>query len=302
MPVKLSTLALIISRLSKKFNFDRRLVYYQLVTRFSPSSHKALNELKHANIFFIVSTGRTGTQWLANLLNKAAGTYVVHEPVPNEWHNHAQVIMQPETAQEYLYTYRFREIALRMHEHPSQIYGEVNSALRFHICALRELLPKCKIIHLVRDGRAVVRSVMNRRLSSHRTPLYTQITPPIDDEYTARWHELSDFEKVCWGWQAENRFMRLNTELRARFEDITTSYELFSQQILKTLGLLIEEKTWLASLRVPMNQTKNHLMEPWKHWTREQKIQFITICSREMSHYGYEVREAHIEQNFSAVK
>jgi hypothetical protein len=120
------------------------------------------------------------------------------------------------------------------------------------------------------------------------------IRPPAVDDYTARWDSLSAFEKLCWGWQYENRRMRRSAGLQARFEDITASYELFNRQILAPLGLFIPERLWRSSVDQPENKTKSFLVAPWEDWTREQQRQFEEICGEEMTQYGYSVRTRRI--------
>ena len=45
-------------------------------------SDNALKDMKH-DTFFILSTGRTGTQFLAKRLNDEPQVYAVHEPKPS---------------------------------------------------------------------------------------------------------------------------------------------------------------------------------------------------------------------------
>ncbi len=289
MHIKTSKLALKISKLVKHFGLNKRLAYQLMIDGFAPGAQEAITDLTFRNPFLIVSTGRTATKWLAAILDQACGAYVVHEPVPQEEYYHAQAISYPAATKPYLYEFRIREMALRIREHNPMVYGEVNSVLRFHITALQEIIPAMKIIHLVRDGRDVVRSVFNRRIKARKTPLYDKITPPILDKFSSQWHTLTAFEKICWGWKAENQFMRENTKLRARFEDITASYPLFSQQILRPLGLSLKEELWRQTVRRPVNATKKYVVGSWDDWTDEQQQQFTSICGSEMQEYGYEI-------------
>jgi len=288
MGIPWTNIALKSSRLLKRFGLNRRVSYMGIINCIAPDLEKALIEIKSRNPFLITSTGRTATKWLAALLHTADGACVVHEPVPNEQYFHVQAICAPETAAAYLTEFRLREMALRICEQDPAVYGEVNSALRFHIKALKELVPEFRLIHLVRDGRDVVRSVLTRRNGSRRLKQYNQLKPPIIDEHTARWDKLTEFEKVCWGWQCENRLMREHMPLHARFEDIVSSYELFAQQILEPLGLNIEKRVWESAVQRPANETKRYAVESWNDWPREQKDRFIRMCGKEMKKYGYD--------------
>jgi hypothetical protein len=119
--------------------------------------------------------------------------------------------------------------------------------------------------------------------------VYYDFQPPAVDEYTERWNELSEFEKICWLWQWENGYMRQHINQRARFEDIISSYTLFRNQILEPLGLALKESVWQVSIRQPENATKTYAISTWDDWMPAQQAQFIRICGQEMRAYGYEI-------------
>jgi hypothetical protein len=241
--------------------------------------------------FFIVSTGRTATKWLADLLNRCPNTLVEHEPIPRETLAHKAAIEKLDAAEKYIKNFRLKEIYLRVaKEHPDlKTYGEVNGILRRHIAPIRKHIPKVKMIHLVRDGRNFVRSVMSRGTYSGRHPVYSDFRPPIVDDYSERWERLSEFEKTCWIWQWENGYMRQHLGQRARFEDITSSYYFFKKQILEPLGLDLRENAWKTQAQRPKNVSAKYNLGKWDDWTSEQKDKFAHICEKEMEHYGYEI-------------
>ena len=181
------------------------------------------------------------------------------------------------------------ELEVALIEKGAEIGSHALSGAVFNPTALQELIPELCIIHLVRDGRDVVRSVLNRRLNGAKTSLYHSLRPPVLDEYTARWEDLTLFERVCWGWQGENRYMREHTILRARLEDITSSYDLFRQQILEPLSLFVDEEVWDKVSKNPTNVTKKYTVNPWSEWTSVEREQFIRICGAEMRAYGYDL-------------
>ena len=91
------------------------------------------------NVFFILSIGRSGTQFLSTLLNKAPKTLVVHEPFI-ESIPHQEAFNNPKKAEEYIKKFRKKEIYLRVHKYDIETYGEVNSFLRQHCIALKRTL------------------------------------------------------------------------------------------------------------------------------------------------------------------
>ena len=82
--------------------------------------------------------------------------------------------------------------------------------------------------------------------------------------------------------------MRENTNIRARFEDITTSYKLFNSQILVPLGLDLDKSIWLQSNKAK-NKTRKFGMGTWEGWSSEEKDIFERICGEEMAEYGYDM-------------
>ena len=241
-------------------------------------------------VFFIVSTGRTATKWLSHLLNQIDGYLVTHEPVPEEAKAHRIACENPESTIPYI-MFRKREIYSRCRSLPGLYgYGEVNGNLRRHILSISKIFPGAAIIHLVRDGRDVVRSVLSRTAFTEKHSVYNETFIQPTYELTAEaWLQLSRFEKFCWVWKAENEFIRKNTFFHTRIEDITSSYALFKEQILEPLGLELEEDIWRVSLQHPKNVTKEYAIGSWDDWTAEQQKQFIRICSKEMQEYGYEI-------------
>ena len=267
---------------------------YRKAIEFIPVPEKRiLTWFSTKSTFFVVSTGRTGTKWIAEVLNLNKDALVEHEPIPVETWAYKAAVGNLIVAEKYIRKFRLKEIYLRVaRQHPDlKIYGEVNGMLRRHIESILKHIPEVKLIHLVRDGRDVVRSIMSRRTYSGKHPVFYDFQPPKIDEYSGRWNDLSEFEKVCWIWQWENKYMREHIDLYARFEDIISSYALFRNQILEPLSLELEETVWQATVQRPKNVTKRYGLGKWEDWTIEQKEQFIHICGKEMQEYGYEIAE-----------
>ena len=116
--------------------------------------------IKKKKIFFILSIGRSGTNFFANLLDKALKTYIVHEPVGSDHRAYQEAYHSEEKAFKYIAKFRKKEIYLRTKKKNFNTYGEVNSILRRHNFALKNSFPKAHFFHLIRDGRDVVQKNM----------------------------------------------------------------------------------------------------------------------------------------------
>jgi len=280
-----------LSRVAGKVGIDRRRAYCAALSSVIPKTNEAISILKQRKLFLITSTGRTGTTWLAKFLNKRVNDLcVMHEPVPNEDCFHKIAIMNPAEAEKYLLDFRFGEIALRCVANKATIYGEVNSKLRRHITSFKKYFPDMKIIHIIRDGRDVVRSVMSRNAYTNKDKNYHDFIPPISDIHPHKWSRFTRFEKVCWLWTYENSYMRRHADLTVRFEDSISNYAVFESMLLTALGMRLNlEQEWMELIRTPKNVTKTFLFPEWPEWSQSNKNVFIELCGEEMKRYSYEI-------------
>ncbi len=285
----------LVRRHSYRFS-DPHLTYRRIVESLPVSENRVKKWVSRVGLFFIISTGRTGTLWLSEVLNKISKSDILvkHEPIPIETWAHKQALGCQELADNYIKNFRYKELYLRvgLGWYNIDIYGEVNGCLRRHIVPLKEVFPNAQFIHLVRDGRDAIRSVMSRPVLTAKHPVYNEtFIQPTAELTNEEWFQLSRFEKICWIWKTENEYIRKNTSFSARIEDITSSYSLFIKQILEPLGLELDEDVWQAFANNPKNMTKNYTIGSWEDWTTEQREQFIRICGKEMKEYGYKVEE-----------
>jgi hypothetical protein len=249
---------------------------------------EAENWLSHRKIFFIIGFGRSGTSFLSNLLNSAQDACVFHEPVLEDYIAHLFAHYNDTMANIYIKSFRRKEIFSRMKYISPNAYGEVNGMLRCHAGAIKEYFPDAKILHLVRDGRDVVRSHMSRATRTLKNPLSMWIVPARSDPWSSRWVEMDRFARICWSWQEENRRLRLNIGKTIHFEKIISSYEYFASEVLVPCGIHIEKSVWAAAVNKPRNTTSEFSMPKWDKWTPEQQKTFREICGDEMSACGYE--------------
>lgn len=260
--------------------------YVWIIRAIAPRFERSLRILVGRRIFLILGTGRIGTTWLAGLLDAAPGARVMHEPVPTEQFAHAEALMHPDRAEPYLREFRLREMALRVAASDPPIYGEVNSALRRHAEAFRRLLPGVRILHLVRDARSFVPSVMARSRFTRADIIHGEDRPPTA-EIAARWRTMDRFSKVCWMWTQENAYLRLHSDGLVRFEDITTDYALFKAQVLEPLGIEVDYSLWGEHARRPTNATRGPRYAPFAEWPSTQVENLWRLCGEEMARYQY---------------
>lgn len=237
--------------------------------------------------FFILGFGRSGTAFMANLLNQAQGAHVFHEPVLEDFYAHLRAHYNMKIARKYMLGFRKKEIYSRMSRFPSGVYGEVNGILRCHVEAIRVAFPDAALIHLVRDGRDVVRSTMPRRMMTLKNPLSLMIHPAESDPWRSRWATMDRFARICWYWQEENSRLRKSVGRTVQLEKILFDYDYFHNEILEPCHIHIDREKWEMAVTFPRNTTKEFSMPGWDQWTPEQQKTFKEICGDEMEKCGY---------------
>lgn len=240
-------------------------------------------------LFFILAFARSGTAFTADLLNRAEGAYVFHEPVLEDFYAHLRAHYSLKAAENYMQGFRKKEIFMRMRHISPAVYGEVNGLLRCHAQAIKKQYPQATVLHMVRDGRDVVRSTMPRRTFTYKNPFSMQIHPTESDPWHDKWHQMDRFARICWFWQEENSRLRNAIGKTIQFEKIVSDYDYFHDEILEPCNIKLDRKTWEGVVPNRRNITAEHQMPEWEAWTPAQKKTFVEICGEEMVKCGYPI-------------
>jgi len=232
-------------------------------------------------VFFILGMGRSGSTFMAEMLVQARNGFVIHETpedrevcVEGYWHPNKSLSMK-------------RVMAISRKESMFDVYGEVSSYLRYHPLFLQHAF-NAKIFHLVRDGRKVVRSMMNRTPYTEKDRNHSdRITPKLDDKYYYRWNKFSRFQKICWYWNntVEN-LLRYRIPV-LKFEEILKNYNYLKEYFLDKVGLDLPEYIWQSEIDIIRNKNKSYQFPEYEYWNTSQKIQFEEICGGVMNVLGY---------------
>jgi hypothetical protein len=189
--------------------------------------------------------GRSGTTWLARLLNQDRSVRVHHEPLPSHdrrWY--ALCYREPWRAVEWLGRRRV-EMARIQARHPDGAdYAEVNSYLRYAVPELREAFPGAAVVGLVRDGRATVRSLL--ALGCYQRPGYPEIPPLPGLEQTGA------LAQCCGYWAHAYRVLWEQDVALFRLEDLNAGYGVFSG-LCERVGASVDEETWARHAGRPAN-------------------------------------------------
>jgi len=237
-------------------------------------------------MFFITGNGRSGTVFLADLLGKSNNGHVFHEYPSLDMRGFVDAYL----GQKELTPMRLKIIEVRQTQQPDLVYGEVNSYLRYQIPFLRTMTSQ--IFHLVRNGKDVIRSMMNRNplsFTDEDDKETREIFPYGDDPYIERWPNMDRFERLCWFWQHTILELCKEKVPIIQFEQMLASYDYLQQKLLNFIGVELDFEVWNYERRILKNETPRHNRKFPKYldWSNKQKESFERICSKSMEIIGY---------------
>ncbi|MBU0995291.1 MAG: hypothetical protein KJ737_22575 [Proteobacteria bacterium] len=244
--------------------------------------------IRKNRIIFITGIGRSGTSFLANLLHQQNNILSFHE-TSGDNQSLIDAYCSMSEAYDYIAGYRKLIIAKRLLLSSGQLYCESNSYLRYHVEILKEVF-NAEIYHIVRDGRLVVRSMMNRNTFTENDKHHTgKISPHKHDPFVNSWNHMDRFEKACWYWTHGNTYL-LNKNLPIiNFDKSITSYQYFCKQILEPLNIYISLATWEKEINKPKNVSRKFIFPHYDNWSGHQKEKFRNICGPVMESLGYDL-------------
>ena len=168
-------------------------------------------QIKSRPNVFTLSTGRTGTLTLSRILALSNECLVFHEPSPKLYGLSKLCYIKGQQAhfidifgEAFIST---REFFLNLAAGLDKHYIETSPQATFLANAIHKVLPDAKFIHLVRDPREVVRSMMRRKWYGGNRYDKFRISPQFGQPCHDKWDEMTIFEKNTWLWAETNRWI-----------------------------------------------------------------------------------------------
>lgn len=250
---------------------------------------------------FFLSTGRTGTQWFTELLNKTKRTLVFHVPKPDLsmqsvfiygmlkkgkleqnndlWQAAKEIFLAG------------REENLRYSYKTDKLYIETNNFLTFFAPILAELFPNAKFIHLYRHPGEFVRSALNRNYYGENDKNIMRRIKPVDGYYYDNWNNLTRLEKSAWLWNETNLFIEnfksdINKDrvFSFNFNELTLEKV---KSMTQFIGFDLKENTILKNMHRKKNVQKKKHYPPYHNWDIKDKNKLKDICGELAEGYGY---------------
>ena len=237
-------------------------------------------------MFFVLSSGRSGSGMCAYVLNQYGNCVCLHHPEP-------ELVVE---ATQFLYRERSAEsiaqvlASTRQEIVDGRQYGEVNLQHTLLYPILRGVFPQAKFIWLIRDGRRVVTSMFYRGWydrSATRVPVYWHDArlqaDKTGDLPSNVWADYTRFEKCCWIWKKYNQLIEshlTNLDQRLWMQVRLESFKASLPEVERFLGLNKRRKITV--------EKKNKARQPqidWEYWDSDQRASFERICGDAMDRW-----------------
>lgn len=269
-------------------------------------------------VVLIVSTGRTGTEFLAKLFNDIFDKVDSrHEPYPDFFDLVTKYIRSEMKFNETLsrFLWERERICAQVHRRKKEIYIESNNNLAWLIKVVQKSFKNCRIVHVIRDGRTYLRSQYSKRVwpikkQEPKVPFMSEndgrerikAVDFSNDPYCSQWNNMNRFEKICWYWVKKDKLIYDSIKddknaITVKFEDIFDGdseykglWEIIDFLDLKK-RLSVPKEEILKKMTRKSNATKEDLLGKWETWTPEHKEQFISIAGEHMKLYGYPMEQ-----------
>lgn len=244
---------------------------------------------------FVLSTGRSGTLLLTNVLELAERCAPHHEPRPELYRPsrlaYERIQAEPDLFREILKS--AREEYLLAAARREQVYVETNNQITFFAPIIRDIFPRAVFLHLVRHPGSFVRSGIRRRWYTGEHSHDIGRIVPMNGKARELWGEWSLIEKNGWLWNETNRFIETFKKTLPDDAVLTVKAEEFFADPAVSLAIAdfldvgpLEPRRVAAVLRRPANVQKKGTFPPYRDWSDADKARLKAVAPL-AEHYGY---------------
>lgn len=247
---------------------------------------------------YVVSTGRTGTSFLSEQLNKHFPRLkLTHQQQGSRIINIVANLPLSNSAYLSFIAFLFKLFGRGYPPH-STIDPLLSMAIYKLVKCGRIDRDNCLIVHLVRSPGTFATSFMNWKRQSFKRTILHHLIPfwnpvPFFHGYSFRsWIKMSKFETFCWVWNYKNfcysELSNSNNYMLLRMEDLFKSET--KKQTIKELALFLGQKFDDDISLEDSNKTNKSnpkKFPPFKEWTHQQKQIMYYHCKRLMKIMKY---------------
>ena len=257
-----------------------------------------------ANYTIGLSTGRTGTKYLAELFSHCGQKSInsVHESRYSRIFNIIGTMYRSGFISENFVRHTWKSLKTN---HKS--INEYDTYIDFnnHLYAIANIIQSeqnnLRLIHIVRDPRTYIRSHINWSTYRLKSYIANRLTPfwqpsgALIGQYTrTEWSRASRIEKYAWIWNYKNRLIESYKDmgipyLFIRFEDLFASEILLRSNVEKMSSFIgIDMPSDInADKYMPVNSSKIYINEAYVPRYESEYVIVNKICGDLMQKYNY---------------
>jgi hypothetical protein len=248
---------------------------------------------------FIVSTGRTGTQFLAHFFSENCDKVKsVHEPYPSRrFRILSNMYREGKVDKKKIisaFNYSRKDILVENNNY--DYYIESNNFLYGFSGVFNEIMKDAKIIHIVRDPRDYIKSHLNHGVFKGKKLLAKKFLPYwfMNVKKGLKLEkQLNNYEILAGRWVIVNKFIEESCKgndnyKMFKYEDIfgeNRNQHLF--ELAEFIGLPAEQIIFKDEYK-KLNEGKKNIANKWNTWSKEELDSVHGICGDLMTHYNYE--------------
>ncbi len=240
---------------------------------------------------FTLATGRSGTHLLAKLFNEATENAIARsEEAPAFLRRGYAMVGRDATRVDKLRFRISRDRHMRRNPDATWFIETNNRLFAAANKLIREVYPDALVYHIVRDGRDVVTSWLNRGRyfpADRGLRLTPEMVP--GEPYRDCWENLNPLQKVAWNWVVINQVIEENSpDDRFRLEDLVSPPHVELSRLLNGLeGLHYDWASATGIVDERVNTNRATLFPSYSQWPEDWKEQFWEIAEPTMKRYGY---------------
>jgi hypothetical protein len=257
----------------------------------------------HYQPVFILTTGRSGSKFLAELLNLSPAVNAFHEPRPtlqyfSDFACHHQD--QVETLTRIIDAARMEMVLETCIK--GKVFVESNQCLTFFAPALAGLFKNAKFVHLLRHPGDFVASAVRKGWHINDS-IWEAGRPQLADK--KQWRQWTPVQKLGWLWNESNFFLRdffgklgSGRVMTCRLEDIVTTLDQ-AAGLFTFCGVDAPEKNKIMGMQStkinplwigpqePPNMRKDPGFPAYGDWTVEMKNELWQMVGEAAGRFGY---------------
>lgn len=240
---------------------------------------------------FILSTGRTGTTYLAKLFDRQKGIRAVHEPKPSRilrmW---SMAHFDGKVSSDFMRSVIYDKRSRLYSSVTDKTYVESNPFITGFTDVLQDVFDKPIVIHVVRDPRDYVKSSMNHGNGQGLKLFFNKFVPywlPKSDKEVPMRYRAATFWKIVNQSLVDYGKRHPENYHLIKYEDIFSGKQKGVDELATIIGIdKVKLKKSMQS-KAGMNKSRHNAVASWQEWSDYDCKKVNELCQPLMQQFGY---------------